>query len=234
MAEQKKIVMPSASFIVARSHPDYIIGCENKLPWKLRTDLRMFKRLTENHVVIMGRKTLESIGKPLPNRINIVLSKKPPESNLDVQWVTTIEDAIFLADFYTICLGLEDFYVIGGDQIYKSFFEKDMYNRIYLTEVFCGKIDGDAYFPYELDRRKWKLISEIDYPATDYDQFPFRFVVWDKKSKTIRHRFKSEFLTDNHLLAHWKSEALKSIENWENLHPISVEVEEQQKFSFAV
>eukprot|EP01035_Chromulina_nebulosa_P065198 gene65198-89207_t len=71
--------MPSIASVVARSYPDHIIRIDNSLPWHLKTDLRLFKQRTQGHAVIMGRKTFESIGKPLPNRTNIILSRSEPE-----------------------------------------------------------------------------------------------------------------------------------------------------------
>jgi dihydrofolate reductase len=220
MAEQKKIIMPSASFIVARSYPDGVIGCENQLPWKLSSDLQRFRRLTEQHVVIMGRKTLESIGRPLPNRINIVVSRSEPISVNGVEWVSSLEDAVFLADFYSICRGKDNFFVIGGDQIYSSFLNRDMYNKIYLTEVFCGEIKGDAFFKYEFDLRKWKIEEEVDHRKSDKDEFPFRFITYARKSGTVRYRTRSELLTEHTFTERWKQVAKSAVESWERTHQV--------------
>jgi dihydrofolate reductase len=223
MAEQKKVLMPSASFIVARSFPGNVIGCENKLPWRLRTDLKRFRDLTTGHAIIMGRKTLESIGKPLPNRTNIVISRTPPEEVKGVSWVKTVEDAVYLADFVSICQGKEEFFVIGGDQIYKTFQEKDLCNRVLLTEVYCGDIKGDAFFNYQFDLRSWNVDQEIDVRKSDDDEFPFRFVAYSRKSKTLRTRLRSEFFTDLEEAAAWKARYAEVIDKWQAAHPLPIE-----------
>src|ERR1700744_6415345 len=101
--------MPSISFVVARSSPAHIIGIDNKLPWHLRTDLQRFKKITLGHVVLMGRSTFESIGRPLPGRTNLILSRRPAndqEINIwspgtdgtSLIWCRSREDAMYLAD----------------------------------------------------------------------------------------------------------------------------------------
>jgi dihydrofolate reductase len=226
MAEQKKIVMPSASFVVARSNPGNIIGCENALPWKLKTDLQRFRNLTSGHAVIMGRKTLESIGRPLPNRKNIVVSRSQPVATAGVDWVKSVEDAVFLADYYSICRNKDDFFVIGGDQIYRSFLDKNLYNRIYLTEVFSNDIKGDAYFHYEFDGRIWKTEEEIDFRKSDIDQYPFRFTTYAKKSKYVRYRPYADFLTEITSSSSWlirQEERVRAdaiLDKWQQQHPV--------------
>lgn len=190
----KRIRMPSISFIVARSYPDNIIGCENQLPWSLKTDLKRFKRLTKNHVIVMGRKTYDSIGRPLPDRINIVLSRDERESTSDVKWVQNLESAILLADFYTLSNFKDNFFVIGGADIYKRF--EHRFDKIYLTEVFCPKLKGDAYFDYEFDdKRKFKILIEEEVPSSDIDEFPSRFSIFERRNQSAQFRLTSDFLT---------------------------------------
>ena len=121
MAQQAK--MPSISFIVARSYPGNVIGFQNQLPWHLQTDLKRFRKITSGHVIVMGRKTHESIGKMLPKRTNIVLTSKRSPINsrlidieLDTQLIFTnnIEETLFVADVISICKELVDIFVIGG------------------------------------------------------------------------------------------------------------------------
>src|SRR5882724_3180559 len=122
--------MPSISFIVARSSPGNVIGYENKLPWHLKSDLKRFREITTGHVVIMGRATFESIGRPLPNRTNIVLSRNPALTNsgginfdegTQLTWTNTFEDALLTADIISICRQKSDIFVIGGEAMYKLF-----------------------------------------------------------------------------------------------------------------
>ncbi|MGE3530134.1 MAG: dihydrofolate reductase [Methyloceanibacter sp.] len=212
--------MPSASFVVARSFDQHIIGCDNALPWRLRTDLRRFRELTIGHAVIMGRKTFDSIGKPLPNRFNIVLSKDKRNGPEGVTWVTSAEDAVFLADYWSICRGKDDFFVIGGDNIYSMFAKKDFYNKVYLTEVFAANIRGDAFFDLNFDKRTWKLVEEVDYPASELDQYPFRFVTYERRQKTIRERLRSDFMTDVAGLRFQKEKLDAAIDRWDAIHSV--------------
>ncbi len=194
----KRVRMPSATSIVARSYPDKIIGSGNKLPWHLGTDMRLFRERTSGHAIIMGRKTWDSIGRPLPNRMNIVLSRNPVNESKNLIWARDPETALLLADYHSILLGKNTFYVIGGDQIYKIF---DRYiNRVYLTEVFGGKIIGDAYFDVEYfneDRSvnyEWILIGEDEFPSSEADDYPFRITQFRRRVPFHRYRVKEELM----------------------------------------
>src|SRR6266852_4875040 len=119
------VPMPSLSFIVARSRPRNVIGCDNKLPWHLKSDLTRFKKITMGHVIIMGRKTFQSIGRVLPGRTNLVLSRHSPEveqrtiwslNETNLLWSKSREEALFLADFISIAREKSDFFVIGGGE----------------------------------------------------------------------------------------------------------------------
>ncbi|HEX8049300.1 dihydrofolate reductase [Rhizobium sp.] len=193
--------MPSASSIVARSYPDKIIGVDNSLPWHLRTDLQLFKKRTQGHAVIMGRKTFESIGRPLPNRTNIILSRTEPlflKSFPSLKWAQNPETALLLADIESIISGKMQFFVIGGDQIYRVF--EPYINTIFVTDVFCGNINGDAKFeldfgdPIAGEKSEWIIKSEEEYPKTEFDQYPFRVTKYDRRKPFHRYRSKEEFM----------------------------------------
>ncbi|RYG87700.1 MAG: dihydrofolate reductase [Alphaproteobacteria bacterium] len=183
--------MPSAAAIVARSWPDHVIGVDNKLPWHLRTDLQNFKKLTSGHAIIMGRKTYASIGRPLPNRHNIVLSRTPVDEASGLQWARDIETALLLADVHSIINRKTEFFVIGGEQIYELFLK--YINRVYLTEVFA-RVNGDAKFDYEFDRKVWRYKREDEYPATDVDDHAFRISELVKLKPFHRFESKMRFL----------------------------------------
>lgn len=211
-----KIRMPSISFIVARSYPEGVIGCENKLPWKLKSDLQRFKRLTQGHAVIMGRKTFLSIGKPLPNRTNIVLSRETKFLNDDelgfkeetqLLWATTVEDAMYMADLFSIVREKQDFFVIGGAEIYRRF--SPLVNTIYLTEVFA-EIEGDAHFDDKFPRPVWKLIEESDFPKTDSDEYPHRFTVLRRRKRADRYAFVRDFFTETDAKAAWLANKIEN------------------------
>lgn len=142
----------------------------------------------------MGRKTLESIGKPLPNRINIVLSRHVEKDEPGLVWARNKETALFLADVYSIMNGQSEFFVIGGSAVYRIF-ENDFY-RIHLTEVFAN-VEGDAYFDFKFDKRKWKIALEEDAPADDDNDYASRYTILDNREEKKRYRFSTDFLTDS-------------------------------------
>lgn len=187
--------MPSISYIVARSNPGGVIGCENRLPWKLRTDMKFFRKVTEGHVVIMGRKTYESLGRPLPNRMNIVLSRSAEANKDNLLWVDTLESALYAADIYSILNECPEIIVIGGAQIYQIFSE--LFTKIYLTEVYHHFASGDAYFNTQFDKREWETVERISHTASDVDEHDFTISVMVRKRKYIRHRADSEFFVGN-------------------------------------
>lgn len=196
----KKVRMPSVASIVARSYPDQIIGIDNTLPWHLRTDLQLFKKRTQGHAVIMGRKTFESIGKPLPNRLNIILSRNEPDylyNFKDLKWAPDPSTALMMADIASIYSRKMEFFVIGGEQIYKTFHK--FLNRIFVTDVFCGNINGDAKFEVNFDSREgrkteWIIQKEDDYPKSEFDEYAFRVTEYRRRKPAHRYRVKEELM----------------------------------------
>lgn len=193
-----RVAMPSISLIVARSVPQKIIGCDNSLPWRLPSDLKRFRALTTGHAIVMGRRTFESIGRPLPNRDNIVLSRAPGENAPGLFWAATRESAMLLADRLTVAAGKETFFVIGGDKVYRSFFEDGLVDRIYLTEVLTGPLEGGtAFFPYDLDRADWRIVGEEKPERAAGDEFAFRFVTYERCVPRVRTRDSAELPPDD-------------------------------------
>ena len=123
--------------LIAALAVDRVIGMENAMPWNLPADLAWFKRNTLNKPVIMGRLTWESIGRPLPDRKNIVISSKPHEDSR-VEWVSSMEAAI------AACGDAEEIMVIGGGSIYEQFLP--LAQRLYLTHI-DAEVEGDTHFP---------------------------------------------------------------------------------------
>lgn len=152
-----------------------VIGINNQLPWYLPEDLKYFKRVTLGKPVIMGRKTFASIGKPLPGRDNIVISRSPPESDA-VHWVDSIDAALERADQLALVNGNEEVMVIGGSQIYGAALPH--VQRLYITEVLAD-VEGDAFFP-EFDRSEWQVRSSEFFPASEPNPYDYRFVVLDR------------------------------------------------------
>ncbi|MGO7584976.1 dihydrofolate reductase [Rhizobium ruizarguesonis] len=201
--------MPAAVSVVARSYPDRIIGVENRLPWHLGTDLKHFKELTQGHVIIMGRKTFESLGRPLPNRVNIVLSRDKVEDRPNVVWANNPETALLLADFYSICKANKQFFVIGGENIYNLF--QDVINKIFVTEVNSGPINGDAKFDFDFPNSEWYYKYEREFPKSDKDDFSFRISYIVRRKGEHRRRMINEFRERNKLFeGNWDQFAVEA------------------------
>jgi dihydrofolate reductase len=216
-----RIRLPSISYIVARSWPDSIIGRKNELPWHLRTDLQRFKAVTMGHALIMGRKTYLSIGRPLPGRVNIVLTRNSEfdvknsfwhQDNTMLLWAENRESALFFADVMSIARGKAEFFMIGGAEMYKIF--GDLFNKIYLTEVFTGdalkREASDAIFDFMIDNRKWNTIEAAGVPAGPNDDFPSTFSVLERKIKTVRYIEVKNYYTEVESKKKWVREQLDS------------------------
>jgi dihydrofolate reductase len=140
--------------IIAAMAKNRVIGKDNKLPWHISDDLKNFKKLTSNTVVIMGRKTFESIGKPLPNRINIVISSSMPGTE-GIIVCHDIPSALERARSYN-----KEIFIIGGATIYQQTIP--WADRMYISYV-KGEYDGDAFFP-QYDESQWRVEKREDFP----------------------------------------------------------------------
>lgn len=161
--------------LIAAYAQNRVVGIDNKLPWHLPEDLKYFKRITTGKAIIMGRKTYESIGRPLPNRTNIVITRNPDFSAPGVEVVASLDAAVELAEGVNEINGIEETMVIGGAQIYAEALPKA--DRLYITHVHA-EVHGDAYFP-EVDLTQWQAIAKEDYAADDHNPFNYSFVVYD-------------------------------------------------------
>ena len=146
------------SFVVAAA-TNNAIGKEGTMPWHLPNDMRHFKNITWGMPVVMGRKTFESLGKVLPGRKNIVITRQPGWEVKGTVAVPKIEDALFVARQ----TDANEVMVIGGGEIYKALFEKC--NRIYLTRVHAEP-EADTFFP-ALNPKVWHLMSQKDHEADE-------------------------------------------------------------------
>lgn len=157
------------SLIVAAAE-NGVIGKDNQLLWRLPDDLKRFKQLTLGHPIIMGRKTYESIGKPLPGRTSIVITRSPNYEAEGVLVVDSLEKAIDTARQKEA----EEAFVIGGGEIYREALTKNLVDKIYLTLVHT-EIEGDTFFqiPSQAD---WTTVSQNNNPADERHKYAFRFV----------------------------------------------------------
>lgn len=159
------------SLIVAMAG-NRVIGREQALPWHLPVDLAHFKTVTMGKPILMGRKTWESIGRALPGRLNLVLTRDPGYHAEGATVVTSVDAAI------EACVGAPELMVIGGAGVYSEILPAA--NRIYLTEVEAD-IEGDTWFP-ELDETKWTEVSRERHPADEKNAHDLSFRVLERNS----------------------------------------------------
>ncbi len=163
--------MTRISIIVAVAEEN-VIGKNNQLLWHLPADLRHFKELTTNQVVIMGRKTFESIGKLLPNRISIIISRN---KNFFVNGAIIV-DSVEKSLSEALNFQGREIFIIGGAEIYSQTLH--LANKIYLTKVNAN-FDGDSFFP-KIENSEWKIIERVDYQADEKNIFSYSFIIYEK------------------------------------------------------
>lgn len=159
--------------LIAAVAANGVIGKEGEMPWRLSTDLKRFRRLTTGKPVIMGRKTFTSIGKPLPERTNIVVTRDPGFTAEGVEVVASPEEAVAAA----AATGADEVMVIGGGEIYALFLPRA--DRLHITHVEASP-KGDAHFP-EIDPTVWRVVSEEPVPAGEKDTVATRYVVYERR-----------------------------------------------------
>jgi len=167
MTEKAK---PLISVIVARAD-NGVIGRDNTMPWRLRNDLRYFKQVTMGKPVIMGRKTFESIGKPLPGRLNIVITRQYQALGEGVVVVPSLQAAIALASGEG-----EEIMIIGGTQIYQQAIP--LASRIYMTKV-RGMTEGDVVFP-ALEKSEWQQTVLESYSRDEHNDWDHEMVLMER------------------------------------------------------
>ena len=161
---------PTITLIVAVAD-NGVIGRDNSLPWHLPDDLKRFKRLTMGKPIVMGRKTFDSIGKPLPGRQNIVVTR---DTNYRRDGVTVVHDA----DAALRAAGaVPEIMVIGGAELFRTLLPRA--GRLHLTRVH-GNIDGDVVWP-ALDERAWRVVERESHSADERHAWPMTFEVWERR-----------------------------------------------------
>jgi dihydrofolate reductase len=161
--------MKTISHLVAVSN-NLVIGVDNDLPWNLKADLAHFKKYTLNKIIIMGRKTYESIGRPLPNRINYVVSRSLNE--IPGAYVfNSLEDAISKAEKENIKINIDnEIIIIGGGHLFNETAES--INKLVITKVDCD-IHGDIYYP-KIDLSNWELVKTESYEQDSENDYDFK------------------------------------------------------------
>lgn len=162
-------MLVSAIVAAARNR---VIGKNNQIPWYLSSDLKYFKRTTLNHHVIMGRKSFLSIGRPLPKRTNIIITRNPYFAASGCLVSPSVEEALGIA----LDNGETEAFIIGGGQIYEL--SMPLLDRIYLTEV-DAEPEGDVFFP-DFDKTQWNQLSSEAHPADEKNDHAYTFKVYER------------------------------------------------------
>lgn len=163
------------SIIVARAE-NGVIGKDNGLIWHMPHDLKFFKETTSGHYVLMGRKSYESVGKPLPNRLNVVITRNTDYAVEGGLVVHSLQEALELGEKQQ----QQEVFILGGGEIYRQALEKNWVDRIYLTEI-KDSFEGDTYFP-ELNAEEWKETHREEYQADHKNPHDYSFVTLERKS----------------------------------------------------
>lgn len=162
--------------LIAAVANNHVIGNNNRLIWHLPADLKHFKKLTMGHTLIMGRKTYESIGKPLPGRTTIIVTSQPDYQAPDKCKVAgSVDEAIKMVK------GEKDVFVAGGAEIYQQTIDLYHTRRLYITRIYAN-FEGDTFFP-AIDEEKWELLEREDHEADEKNPYPFSFQLYKKKTK---------------------------------------------------
>ena len=157
----------SISIIVAMTD-DRVIGKENKLPWHLSEDLKRFKEITMGHPIVMGRKTFESIGKPLPGRHNVVITHDTKRQIQGATVANSLDDALDHFEFVNT-----EIFVIGGASVYEE--ALPIADCLYLTLIH-EKIEGDRYFPHFDLKKDYKVLTKTDHKSTGPEKLNYSFI----------------------------------------------------------
>ncbi|MEH3115605.1 dihydrofolate reductase [Pedobacter terrae] len=161
---------PSLSIAVAIGE-NYAIGKNNQLLWHMPADLKFFKQTTSGHTVIMGRKTFDSVGKPLPNRRNIVITRDTQLKIEGVEVLNSLEEALAFTKTEE-----KQVFIVGGAEIYKQALPKTQ--TLYLTTIHHS-FEADTFFP-EIDRKEWKVISIEPHKADEKNKYNYTFEVLER------------------------------------------------------
>ena len=162
--------------LIAAHAENRVIGIDNSMPWHLPGDFKYFKATTLGKPIIMGRKTWDSLGRPLPGRLNIVVSRQAGLELAGAEVFASLEEALLRAEQWAREKGVDELMLIGGAQLYAQALEKGLVSRMYLTRVELSP-EGDAWFP-EFDRGQWKLVSSE--AQAEEGKPAYHFEVWDR------------------------------------------------------
>ena len=164
----------AVSLIVAVSE-NGVIGRDGGLPWRLSADLKHFKKTTMGHHLIIGRRTWDEVGKPLPGRTMVVVTRSRRFSPEGVHVAHSLEEALDIAR------DDDEPFIGGGAHIYRMALENDLVNRIYITRV-RAKVEGDTFFP-DIHVDDWELVSEERHEADEKNEYSYSFLIYERRGE---------------------------------------------------
>lgn len=159
--------------IIAAVSTNGVIGRDNGLPWRQSTDLKRLKALTMGHHYIQGRKTYDTVGRPLPGRINIVITRQPDFAPEGIVVVHSLDEALRIA----AAAGDDEPFIAGGAQIFEQALHRA--DRMYLTRIHA-EVEGDTYFPEFDDVSEWQLTDAERFDADEKNEYPFSFLLYER------------------------------------------------------
>lgn len=165
----------AVSLIVAVSE-NGVIGRDGGLPWRLSADLKHFKRTTMGHHLIIGRRTWDEVGQPLPGRIMVVVTRS---RDLQAEGATIVHS---LAEALEVARDDDEPFIGGGAHIYRRAFENDLVDRLYITRVHA-EVEGDTFFP-DVDLDRWELVFEETHEADERNEFPYSFLIFERRDES--------------------------------------------------
>lgn len=176
--EQSDLLKDTAGIsLLVAADENNVIGLNNQLPWHLPADLKYFKNQTWGLPVVMGRKTFESIGKPLAGRTNIVITRNAAWAFENVAVAHTLQEALTIGQQ----AGANEIFVIGGAEVFKS--ALPIARRIYLTRIH-HHFDGDVYFP-EFSKTDWQLVTHHTHQPDEKNKYAYTFEVWERTAPAV-------------------------------------------------
>ncbi|MGE1153019.1 dihydrofolate reductase [Pseudomonas kitaguniensis] len=161
--------------LIAALGENRVIGVDNSMPWHLPGDFKYFKATTLGKPIIMGRKTWDSLGRPLPGRLNLVVSRQTDLALEGAEVFPSLDAAVERAEAWALAQGANELMLIGGAQLYAQGLAQA--DRLYLTRVALSP-EGDAWFP-QFDEQHWKRVSNVENPA-EGEKPAYNFEVWEK------------------------------------------------------
>lgn len=168
--------------LIAAVAENGVIGLGNSIPWRLPSDFAFFKRMTVGKPLVMGRRTFESIGRPLPERVNIVVSRQRGYQPDGVLVIDRLEAALDHAQAIAAADGAGEVMVAGGEAIYRA--ALPLADRLYISHVALAP-EGDAFFP-EIDPTVWIVVDEPEVPRNERDSASFRVTVYERRQDVVR------------------------------------------------